>query len=303
MGMISYSRIVFVAALMGFYLSGCGKPAVNEEEILVSIGDTDVTVTDFNERVSNLPERYREIAQKRKAAYVQELINDTLLYQEAIRKGLDKDEEVIKVFDEARKKILVAKLLSNEIESVIEMSDEEIEEFYTENEFRYMTPEVMRASHILVNSAEDAGSVIEELKSGAGFEKVARERSLDPTAQKGGDIGYFPKGQLMPEFEQACSFLQVGETSGVVKTSLGYHVIKLTDRRPPTVRPLDEVKGEIFQRLREVKRRDSFNVLLEKLKSSTEIKVNEKALSIGDEKEDAEFSNDEVQKDGGMNDA
>jgi len=283
----------------GFCLSGCGRQSVDKEDILVSIGDTSITVTDFNERVSNLPERYREIAQKRKAAYIQELINDTLLYQEALRKGLDKDEDVKKVIEEAQKKILVAKLLSNEIESVIEVSDEEIEQYYLENKFRYMTPEVMRASHILVNSLEDGNSIIEELKTGEGFEKVARSRSLDPTAQKGGDIGYFPKGQLMPEFEQACSRLSVGETSDVVRTSLGYHIIKLTDRRPPTERPIEQLTDEIVSRIRKTKRRKNFNGLIERLKSSTDIIVNEKALSDELSTDNSQTLNDATKTDGG----
>lgn len=304
MRVISSARVVVcVLVAMVFCGSSCGKPPVKDEDILVTIGNTRITVTDFNERVSNLPDRYREIAQKRKAAYIQELINDTLLYQEAVRKELDKDEEVKKVIDEARKKILVAKLLSNEIESAIEIADGEIEEFYKQNVARYMTPEAMRASHILVNTIEDAESIIEELKTGEGFEKVARSRSLDPTAQNGGDIGYFPKGQLMPEFEQACSQLKVGETSGVVRTSLGYHIIKLTDRRAPTERPIEQVRDEISVRIREMKRREKFNDLLEELKNSTKIIVNEKALSEEIPVEGEEKMDDVNQKDGGMPDA
>ena len=302
MRVMSLVGIVCVFAIACVSLPGCGRQAVDEEDILVSIGDTHITVTDFNERVSNLPERYRQIAIKRKAVYIQELINDTLLYQEALRNGLDRDEDVKKVIAEASKKILVAKLLNSKIESAIEVSDEEIEEYYSKNKFRYMTPEVMRASHILVNTLEDANRVVEELGAGDDFEEVARTRSLDPTAQKGGDIGYFPAGQLMPEFEQACSRLSLGETSGVVRTSLGFHVIKLTDRKPSVERSIEQLRDEIFGRIREVKRREKFNELLEMLKSSTEIKVNEKALSGEIPAKTDEIVNDAQEKDGGNTD-
>jgi peptidyl-prolyl cis-trans isomerase C len=279
MGAINSVRVLSVFIVAGYLLSGCGRTVLDEEEVLVSIGSTRITVNDFNERVANLPERYREIAQKRKAAYVQELINDTLLYQEALRQGIDKDADAKKVIEEAKKKILIAKLISSEIEAVIEVTGDEITGYYEENKFRYMTPEIMRASHILLSTFDDASEVIKELKQGETFENAARARSLDPTAQQGGDIGYFPKGRLMPEFEQACSRLNVGETSDVVRTSLGFHIIKLTDRRASVEKPLDEVKEEISRRIYETKRRKSFNDLLERLKSSTEIVVNEEALS------------------------
>lgn len=283
MRVFSRIKIACVVLISLTCFCGCGKSSREKEELLVSIGGTRITVADFNERVANLPERYRQIAQKRKAAYIQELINDTLLYQEALRLGFDRDEEAKKVIEEAKKKILIAKLLNSEIESKIEISEEEIISYYDSNKDRYTMPEIMRASHILLNTAEDAKEVIDEINSGVSFENAARARSLDPTAQKGGDIGFFPKGQLMPEFDQACSRLNVGETSAAVRTSLGYHIIKLTDRRPPAERPLDQVRDEISLRIREVKKRESFNALLEKLKNSTEIKVNEEALSSGEQ--------------------
>jgi len=285
---INSARVLGVFIVAGYLLSGCGRTAPNEEEVLVSIGSTRITVNDFNERVANLPERYREIAQRRKAAYIQELINDTLLYQEALRQGIDKDADVKKVIEEAKKKILIAKLLSSEVEAVIKVTDDEVADYYDENKFRYMTPEIMRASHILLSTFDDASEVIKELKQGETFENAARARSLDPTAQQGGDIGYFPKGRLMPEFEQACARLSVGETSDVVRTSLGFHIIKLTDRRASVEKPLDEVREEISRGIYDVKRRKSFNDLLEKLKNSTEIEVNEEALSS--EATDSEIS-------------
>lgn len=279
MGYMKVAVVLFLFAASGMMMSGCGRAPVEEEEVLVTIGDTTITMSDFEERVANLPEMYREIARKRKALYVEEIINDTLLYQEAVRRGLDRDKDVQKVIEEATRKILIAKLLETEVDSVLEVTDEDIEAYYEENRHRYMTPEVMRASHILLNSLEDANRVVADLARGAVFEDIARARSLDPTAQQGGDIGYFPKGQLMPEFERACSRLEVGEVSGVTRTSLGYHVIKLTDRKPPMERPVETVREEIEFRLRDARRRDLFNELLERLKSETDIVVNEEALS------------------------
>ncbi len=274
-------HIIIPALCVLFAVSGCGKSP--KGEVLASIGGEKITVADFDERISNLPERYQTVVQKRKGEFLQELINDKLLYQEAINKGLHKDREVLGVIAEARKKILIARLLKDDVDDVINVTEEEIVEFYGTNNDKYMMPEIMRVSHILVPSREEAENILKELSEGAVFEDMARAKSVDPTAQRAGDIGYFPKGQLMPEFENACAVLDVDEISGVVKTKLGYHVIKLTDRREPELRPLEQVREDIKSRLRTIERRRIFNKLLDRLRNETTVKINEEALSGGDE--------------------
>ncbi|MFH1552817.1 MAG: peptidylprolyl isomerase [Candidatus Omnitrophota bacterium] len=267
-------------ALLGVFLavSGCGR-AADSRTVLVLIGDTKITVSDFNERVAKLPAKYRDIVKKREEEYLQELINDTLLYQEAVRKSLHKDKDVQGVIEEARKKILIARLLKDEVDDAITITQEDVEEFYASNKNRYMTPEIMRVSHILVPSREEAEDILAELAKGTSFEDLARAKSVDPTAQRGGDIGYFPKGQLMPEFENGCAQLEIDETSGVVKTKLGYHIIKLTDRRQPALRPVGQVSDDIESRLRTINRQKIFNELIGRLREETTVKINEEALS------------------------
>jgi peptidyl-prolyl cis-trans isomerase C len=271
--------LVALVALAG--ASGCGKPA-EKEVVLASVGNFEIKASDFDARIANLPARYREVVKRRKSEYLNELINDTLLYREALERGLDDDEEVRRVIAEAEKKILIARLLKDEIDDALEIPDDEVNAFYEENEERYRTPELMRASHILVMSEEDAREILEDYAAGVNFESLAKAKSMDPTAQRGGDIGYFPKGQLMPEFENACAGLDVGEVSGIVRTNLGYHLIKLTDRREPVSRPVKDVEGDIRARLRVQKRQRMFNELLEKLREDTEIKINSDALSAED---------------------
>jgi peptidyl-prolyl cis-trans isomerase C len=220
-----------------------------------------------------------DIVKKRKKEFLEEIINDTLLYQEALRTGRDKDQDVQKVIEQARQKILIARLLKDRVDDEIGITDEEVIEYYNNNENLYMTPEIMRVSHILVPKQEAAEAILSELMKGASFDELARAKSVDPTAQRGGDIGYFPKGQLMPKFEDACAQLEIGEISGVVKTKLGYHVIRLTDRRKPELRPLEQVEDDIRSRLREIERQELFNGMLNDLKSKTKIEVDQKVLS------------------------
>jgi peptidyl-prolyl cis-trans isomerase C len=206
------------------------------------------------------------------------------LYQEAVKRELYKQEEVKKVIEEARRKILIARLLQENITDQIDLTEAEIEDYYNENPDQFMRPEIMRVSHILVPTRERALEIVDELDKGVPFSELARAQSIDPTAQHGGDIGYFPKGQLMPEFENACAMLAVGAVSGPVKTKLGYHIIKVTDRKQPEIKPLKDVKDLVKRQLLKSTQKEKFDTLISQLTGATEITVNQEVLD-GDNNE------------------
>ena len=89
----------------------------------------------------------------------------------------------------------------------------------------------IRASHILVSTLEEAEKVLSEIKSGGDFGELAKKYSKCPSKENGGDLGYFEKGQMVKEFEDAAFSLNEGEISGIVKTEFGYHIIKLTGKK------------------------------------------------------------------------
>jgi len=272
--------LLFRAGILSLSLviiSGCGRR--EGDKVLATVGGKKITVSDFMKKVKSLPERYQQVVDNRREQFLEDIINDQLLYEEALRKGLDRDRETRELLDEARKKILIASFLEKQVNGKVSVTDEEISVFYQENSDKYMTPEVMRVSHILVPTREEADSIVRELNQGKRFEDVARAKSLDPTAQRGGDVGYFPKGQLMPEFDEACSALQIGEISRPVKTKLGFHVIMLTDRRAPQPMPLERVKEDIRRRIASIKKQELFDETMEKLKAKTRIKINPETLA------------------------
>ena len=107
---------------------------------------------------------------------------------------------------------------------------------------KIILPERVRASHILVNTEEEAEAVINELKNGSDFATLAREKSIDPSAKaNGGDLGYFSKGVMIPEFENTAFNMKIGDISEPVKTQFGYHVIKLMDKRPEEEKLLSDI--------------------------------------------------------------
>ncbi len=158
-----------------------------------------------------------------------------------------------------RRKIKYALIDVDQVRERLTVPEAEIEAFYEANSAQYSTPEEIRASHILLSLddaeagavRERANDLLSQARGGADFAALAREHSQDEaSAAQGGDLDYFGRGRMVPEFEQAAFALQVGDISEVVESPFGYHIIKLTDRRPGTTRPLAEVREEIVDQLR-----------------------------------------------------
>ncbi len=132
----------------------------------------------------------------------------------------------------------------------------EVAEFYRKNKERFKTPETLRAAHIVKHvekdvSEEQAKEAIDklyaDLQAGRVFEDIADEQSDCPG--NGGDLGWFPRGQMVAEFEEVVFAMKIGETSEVFQTVFGFHIAKLVDRRPEALRPLKDVAVEIRQEL------------------------------------------------------
>ncbi|MBQ9574015.1 MAG: peptidylprolyl isomerase [Synergistaceae bacterium] len=137
----------------------------------------------------------------------------------------------------------------------ITVSDDEAKKFYSDNPTMFTQPERIHARHILVSGDEELAKVQSELKAGKSFDVVAKEYSRDPgSAANGGDLGEFPKGVMVPEFEKAAFALKNnGDVSEPVKTQFGWHIIKLEERIPESVVPFEQVKERILQELKDQK--------------------------------------------------
>jgi peptidyl-prolyl cis-trans isomerase D len=159
----------------------------------------------------------------------------------------DKNAERYRIPD--RRKIKYVRISPADLAATIKVSKEDVERSYNEQLGKYTTPEQIRASHILLTTEgkEDAAvrtqaeQVLKEVKSGADFAALAKKYSQDETsAPQGGDLDYFSRGRMVAAFDTAAFALTPGETSELVKTEFGYHIIKLTDRKPAIVRPVSE---------------------------------------------------------------
>ncbi|HEX9368412.1 MAG TPA: peptidylprolyl isomerase [Vicinamibacterales bacterium] len=139
------------------------------------------------------------------------------------------------------------------------VTGQQIERAYTDNIQQYSTPEQVRASHILLKTAEkDDGAVkkqaeelLAKVKAGADFGELAKKSSQDEgSAAKNGDLDFFPKGQMVPEFDKVAFSMKVGETSDLVKSQFGYHIIRVTDKKAASTKTLAEVRSQIEDQLK-----------------------------------------------------
>jgi peptidyl-prolyl cis-trans isomerase C len=263
----------------GFSLSGCSSNVKSSGGPVLARFDNDkITRAEFISRVEKLPKDLRSVAVQRKKDFLEDMASEHFLLKEAKRQGIENQKEVQDLIEAARRKIIVAKLIETEVDRKASVTDEEVTQYYDAHKDEFMTPLLFRASHILVKTLEEAQTIKAELSAGGDFEELARKKSMDMTAIRGGDLGFFQKGQFVPEFEDAVSGLTKGQISDPVKTQFGYHIIKLTDRAEPSLREFRTVKSLIQERLLNEKRSKIFKALIDKLRSGSKIQIDEKAL-------------------------
>lgn len=166
------------------------------------------------------------------------------------------------LLESTRRDLAIAYFVNTKIASQITVSEEEIKKFYDQNPDTFRQEEQVRASHILIGidnkagieekraAREKAEKLHNELVNGADFAKLAKGSSTCPSSKQGGDLGYFGKGKMVPQFEQAAFALKPGGLSDVVETPFGYHIIKLVDRRKAETIPLTAARGKIENHLR-----------------------------------------------------
>ncbi len=217
-----------------------------------------------------------------KKEILDKLIDLELIAQAAEKEGLDKDPDFVAGLDMYKKQQLFAIYLSKAIVGTVKAEPEELQKYYDENKSQFETGEQVRASHILVDSEEKAIEIKKKLDGGADFAELAKSDSTCPSSSRGGDLGYFGKGSMVPEFEQAAFALKVDEVSEPVKTQFGWHIIKLTGRNEAGVKSFEDAKPEIEKKVLEKKQQKAYEDLLANLRKEASITVNITEMEEGE---------------------
>jgi peptidyl-prolyl cis-trans isomerase C/foldase protein PrsA len=196
-------------------------------------------------------------------------------------KGINSIEEFKKmIWQDNKDEILIQKLQQEVVDGVV-ITEEEVENYYEENKSKFKRPARVKARHILVTTDDKtdqeakakAKEVLNKLKEGADFATLAKEYSEGPSAENGGDLGYFSKGQMVPAFEQAAFSLQVDEISEPVKTKFGYHIIKVEDKQEAEIVSLADAKEKIKNLLTQQAQQAKWNSFVKGLKEDTKVDI------------------------------
>jgi peptidyl-prolyl cis-trans isomerase C len=306
-------RRIFLAILQILFFAswGCeqwggGLP----DHILAQVNEEQITVDEFNREVKELilepgTESREKSLGDLKEAYLEQVIERKILVQEARRLGIKvSPEELNQAISEIKKdypgegfgeklglkgitleewkarledKLLAEKMIRHTLRYREEIGEKEALQYYEENPSRFQVPQKVRARQIVVASEEEAIQILNLLKKGDNFEKLAMKKSLGPEKVEGGDLGYFSQGEKPSEFDYVFT-MEVGAISEMIKSPYGYHIFKLEEKIEPRQVPFEEAKARIFEDLRQKKGEEEYQRWLKGLKGKAKVKVNKKWL-------------------------
>jgi len=268
--------LVFAASM----IFSCSK--TDNSKVLATIDNEKITIEEFNKDLDKIPVNMKMIVatQSGKKNYLDKMIIKKLLLREAKKENIEKEKEFQDRLNEIKEQLVLETLLKKKINLDSQITEEDMKKYYEKNKETFKREREINTRHILLNTEEEARQIKDKLAKGEDFAELARRYSIDPSAKaSGGEIGFHPKGSLLPEYEDAAFKLKkVGQTSGIVKTKFGYHIIKLEGIKPPSYVPYEEVKDYIKQKLAQEKQTQALEKYITDLKQSAKITINEDLL-------------------------
>jgi peptidyl-prolyl cis-trans isomerase C len=292
-------RIV-VGCLLAVVLvtGGCGKPqggalpeaasgvksapsAGKSGRVIATFADETFTEGEFRDEMGRLSRRARGALSdaERRRQFVDNYVLSRLIYKKGVEKKFDTDPEVLKQLEDLQRRLVIQRVMQEQQTAPVD--DTEVKAYYDAHSAEFATDRV-RASHILVIDEAVAKDLLAKLrKDPSQFENLAKDNSIDKAnAEKGGDLGFFGRGRMVKEFEEAAFALSKdGEISEVVHTRFGYHIIKRTGREEGKTKPFEEVKNQIRIRLINDRRRQKTEDFLESLKQESGYQVDMEVLA------------------------
>jgi len=287
---VKFSRQITVVLLAGCLtvLAACGgkkgaegeKSAKSTGQVLAEVNGAVITTDEFKKELDNLPPYLKSMADtlEGRKEMLETMVIRELILQEAAKDKTEESQLVKDKLAELKKRVVVEAFLKKKVEAEANISDADLQKFYDQNKDKFKHGDQIKASHILVKDEKQVPEIQAALQKGDKFEDVAKKFSIDSAAAKGGDLGWFGKGSMLPEFEKVAFALADGQVSAPVKTKFGTHIIKLTGKRAAGVMPFADVKDQIKQAILPTKQKEVFDKLKDELKKNAKYSIKEDAL-------------------------
>src|SRR5436190_23867993 len=215
-----------------------------DDQVVARVNGTDVRQSDLAMAEEDLGNNIPQMTPEAKREYLITFVGDMLLVAKAAdAKKVGESNEFKQKLAYTRTKLLMETYLQTEAKAAV--TDAELHKVYDEAVGQMKSEPEVRARHILVETEDEAKAVVAELKKGADFAELAKSKSKDPGAADGGDLGYFTKDQMVPEFSEVAFKLDKGQLSDPVKSQFGWHVIKVEDKRNRQPPEFEKVKDQL----------------------------------------------------------
>lgn len=258
--------VTLLAAIALPLAVGLRADAQDADMVVARVNGTDIKASDIAIAEEDIGANLAQIPPESRREYLTSYLTDmTLVAQAAEGRKLADSDEFKQRLAYYRGKILMDLLLQSEAKAAV--SEGAMHQLYDEAARQMAGQQEVRARHILVKTEDEAKAIIAELKNGADFAELARQKSTDPGASEGGDLGYFPRDEMVPEFADAAFKLEKGQISEPVRTRFGWHVIKVEDKRERQVPTFDQVRDQLATHLV----RKSQAELITKLRSQAKV--------------------------------
>jgi peptidyl-prolyl cis-trans isomerase C len=243
--MTKLSRLGGLIALAASVALPLGAVTAQDDPVVAKVNGAEVRQSDLNAAEAELTGQLPPMAPEAKRDYLVTYVADLMLVAKAAEeRKLGETDDFKRKLASARTKLLMEALLSAEAKAAV--TEEAMRKVYDEAIKQIKDEEEVSARHILVESEEEAKKIAADLKKGGDFNAIAKEKSKDPGSKdNGGDLGFFSKDQMVPEFANAAFALNKGQLSEPVKSQFGWHVIRVDDKRKKQPPAYDQVKDQL----------------------------------------------------------
>lgn len=265
-------------------LTGCSPPP--EEGVLALVNGRQVTQTEFDTRWGELAEATRARYEKEggKRLFLDELITRELLMQEARKLGLDQNDAIRDRTQRYREQLILDELLKDRIKAKVELSQEELDAYYEKHAHELLTPLKVRVWQMLLPNVSAAKDLEHQINEGGDFAKFAQRYSIDgKTKAKGGDLGPYHNGLVVPEVDAVVHTLKPDMVSAPIKTDAGYYLVKITALDKEIIQADVAVRERLRQELLNEKRRRRFDGVIADIRAKAVIRLADASRYLADD--------------------
>lgn len=304
--MSRFGKVLFSLLLLLLLLPACRDQGEIAPQVLLTVGERVVTLEEFQSRLAHALPSDHGLSPEEQAdlerSFLVQTVDRELTLAEAARLNIQlSPQEVEDAMAEVRaeypveefrallterglseaqwrqdleESLLTEKLVRQTAYALVMVSDEEIADYYRKHQDEFNRPEQVRARQILVADENEGRQLLEKLRQGAEFAALAKQHSLSPDAEEGGDLGFFARGEMPTEFDEVVFSLSGGRLSDLVKSEYGYHIFQVVERRQAVKLSLEMARNQIRDTLREQKEAQAYQEWLRSLRERAVITIN-----------------------------